>query len=89
MVTRHMTVLSREEAWVEASKLMEHDFDYNQAYSKNAGYPVYTNEDGWVSDLNTRLEVNLSDGTTTNIWIKQRDILAELINKSREYGYTA
>lgn len=40
--------------------------------SENAGYPVYVNGAGeWVSDLNTRLEINLGDGDTINVWLEE------------------
>lgn len=89
----HITVMSKNDAWIEADHLLSHDVDYDVYRSKQAGYPIYysTWEDinEWVSDLGDRLEVNLADGTTVNIWVKEREILQELINKSREYGYTA
>ena len=68
-----MKVRSEKEAFIEANKLMHYDYEYDVCRSKNAGYPIYfTTKEGvneWISHLGNRLEVNLENGETVNIWI--------------------
>ncbi len=44
------------------------------AASERAGYPIYystaSDVNAWISDLGNRLEVNLPDGKSVNIWIQ-------------------
>jgi len=40
----------------------------NEAASNRAGYDIWEGERGWISDLETRLEVNLHSGRSFNIW---------------------
>lgn len=65
-----ITVDSKCNAWKLVGKLIGPCYRDNEA-SERAGYDVYTNEDNnvYVDDLNTRLEINYTDGTTENIWI--------------------
>lgn len=71
------TVLTRERAWQLADELFPTDYQKDEAASKRAGYPIYktTSTDerfaGFhISDLNTRLEVNMGNETVM-IWIKE------------------
>lgn len=70
-----MKVNSREQAWREADNLFPTDYIKDEMKSENAGYDIYCSTcDGvnaWVSDLDNRLEINLSTGETVNIWIEE------------------
>lgn len=65
----HHEVSSRDEAWALCNELFPTDYDYDTERSHNAGYPIYGTTDSafartkvfeWISDLNTRLELNLA-----------------------------
>ena len=47
------------------------DMTSNHQKSEGAGYDIFDLDNGlgWVSDLNTRFEVNFYSGKTINIWI--------------------
>lgn len=67
----HIKVSSVSEAWRAAARIFPTDYEKNEENSKRAGYPIYetTSTDerfsGFhISDLNTRLEVNM--GRPTN-----------------------
>lgn len=92
-----MKVSSEGQAFYEANKLMNYDYEYDVYRSKKAGYPIYfTTKEGvneWISHLGNRLEVNLENGKTVNIWIdddserfeeREREKLIRLANK---FGY--
>ena len=71
---------TREEAWREADKLFPTDYMKDEVKSERAGYPIYVStadgNDSWISDLGTRLEVNVissSYHSTTNILIKEEE----------------
>ena len=68
-----MKVNSKEAAWNEANKIFPTDYELDQHRSENAGYGIYfSTADGinaWISDLGDRLEVNLPDGSSVNIWV--------------------
>lgn len=70
-----MTVKSKEQAWVEANKIISTDYIYDTYRSEAAGHGIYfSTKEGmneWISDLGNRLEVNLQDGTSVNIWIEE------------------
>ena len=69
-----MTVTSIKDAWNEAQRIFPTDYAEDKKRSKRAGYPIYhSTADGvnaWISDLGNRLEVNLPDGKSVNIWIE-------------------
>lgn len=77
MKTRHITTKSAAEAWREADKLFPCDYLHDSSRSARAGYGIYmsTNPEiyAWISDLGDRLEINLSDGSTVNVWIEPED----------------
>ena len=88
-----MTVSNIEKAWREVNKLFPYDYLKDESSSANTGYPVYrstaaNHPNNWISDLGNRLEVNLEDGTTTNIWIEsgvpQNDVSVRVYAKSGE-----
>ena len=70
-----MTVNSREEAWRAADRMFPTDYMKDDVASKRAGYDIYRStaegNDSWISDLENRLEVNLSTGESENIWIDE------------------
>lgn len=90
-----MTVENRDKAFAEADRITNFDYEYDVVRSEKAGYPIYfTTKEGvneWISDLGNRLEINLMDGKTVNIWIN--DVAAEarkeLVRLAQEMGYTA
>ena len=68
----HVHVGSVSEAWQVAGSYFPGDYEKDDRASACAGYPIYRSPSDWalyVCDLCTRLEVNLSNGDTVNIWI--------------------
>lgn len=79
-----ITVKTRSEAMAIAESMIGKTYHDTEA-SDRVGYPIYRAMCGnaWISDLNTRLEVN-DDSETVNIWIDaNRDVtesdLAEVL----------
>lgn len=83
-MTQNYEVTSSYEAWRKADELFPTDYEKDILASGRAGYPIYrSTADGnisWISDLGTRLEVNVipnensTDCTDTIlIWIKDKD----------------
>ena len=70
-----MTAKNFQEAWEAAAAIMPTDFEHDSARSAAAGYPVYYSTafavEAWISDLGDRLEVNLPNGKSINIWIEE------------------
>lgn len=70
-----MKVNSRDQAWIEADKLIPTDYIKDEMKSEAAGCDIYYSTcDGvnaWISDLEDRLEINLATGETVNIWIEE------------------
>ena len=68
-----MTVNSIKEAWEKVNEIFPTDYTENTVKTRNAGYPIFDSnlgdKNGYICDLGNRLEVNLADGTTINIWI--------------------
>ena len=80
MRTAHITVHSREEAWREAARLFPTDYEKDDGSTERAGYPIYKStaqdNDSWISDLNTSLELNIWKGKvieTTKIHIEEEE----------------
>ena len=68
----HVHVGSVAEAWQVAGSYFPGDYEKDDRASACAGYPIYRSPSDWalyVCDLCTRLEVNLSNGDTVNVWI--------------------
>ena len=69
-----MTVTSIRNAWAEVQKIFPTDYEHDTSRSERAGYPIYYSTaagvNAWISDLGNRLEVNLPDGQSVNIWIE-------------------
>lgn len=79
-----MKANGRDEAWRIADRLFPTDYQKDDTASERAGYPIYetTSTDekfaGFhISDLNTRLELNMGNETVT-IWIEEDDGNAEV-----------
>lgn len=68
-----MTVRNIKAAWEEADKIFPTDYIKDEEASLKAGYSVYRstaiNNSSYICDLGDRLEINLANGKTTNIWI--------------------
>lgn len=68
-----MKMNSKQAAWEYINKHYNYygNFIEDSEKSEKAGYPIYVNNAGeWISDLNTRLEINLAS-ETINIWIDE------------------
>lgn len=67
-----MRVNTRQQAWDEANRIIPNDYEQDMESSKNAGYPIYRSNVehyDYICDLGDRLEVNLKNGKSINIWI--------------------
>lgn len=64
---------STGEAWKIVDGLFPTDYELDAAASARAGYDVYKSTldgvEAWISDLTARLEVNLPDGSSVNVYI--------------------
>ena len=69
--TNKHTAASKAEAMQQAQEILRAPVSLDEHSTARAGYPVYRTEDSkaWVSDLNTRFEVNTARGASVNIWI--------------------
>ena len=69
-----MTVTSIRDAWAEVQKIFPTRYEHDANRSERAGYPIYYSTaagvNAWISDLGNRLEVNLPDGKSVDIWIQ-------------------
>ena len=70
-----MIVKSRKEAWKIADEIFNTDYEKDDFKSNRAGYDIYFSTvegaNAWISDLGDRLEVNLENGKTVNIFIEE------------------
>lgn len=70
-----MKVRSKEEAWNKADVIFPTDYIKDEVRSGRAGYDIYYSTtksvNAWISDLGNRLEINLENGETINIWIEE------------------
>lgn len=90
------TVNSISAAWAKVNEIFPSDYNKDEASSERAGYNVYRsplNHYDYICDLGDRLEVNLANGETVNIWIKEEEQLPELpakedIKKAAAHQYT-
>ena len=76
-----MKVKSKQEAWRKADIIFPTDYMKDDNRSNRAGYDIYHSTvagvNAWISDLGNRLEVNLENGETVNIWIDEEPQFAE------------
>ncbi len=64
---------NRDEAWKMAQQVFGCDWEEDAGASNGAGYPIYRGTSDarcWISDLGSRLELNMADGSTINIWLE-------------------
>lgn len=85
-----MTATTEYKAWEKAKEIANTGFTLNKWKTERAGYKVYdaADESGTtVSDLNTRLELNLADGRTFNIWIVEdnKELLEREITEAIDF----
>ena len=69
-----IVVKSNEDAWVQAAEILGCSFYYDKEASTKAGYAIHkgiSEVNCWISDMGNRLEVNMSNGDTVNIWIEE------------------
>ena len=68
---KDIEVHTAAEAWEKARSIFPGEYAYDSDSSERAGYHVFRGEKfyDYISDLGNRLEVNLANGITTNIWI--------------------
>ena len=76
-----MKVKSKQEAWRKADIIFPTDYAKDDIRSSRAGHDIYHSTaagvNAWISDLGDRLEVNLENGETVNIWIDEEPQFAE------------
>ena len=76
-----MKVKSKQEAWIKAGIIFPTDYIKDDIRSTRAGYDIYYSTAAgvvaWISDLGDRLEVNLENGETVNIWIDEEPQFSE------------
>ena len=69
------TVNSVKEAWSKANEIFPTDYIHDSDCTRRAGYDIYWSTrpgcNAWISDLGNRLEVNLPNGESVNIWIEE------------------
>lgn len=89
-----MTVYTTSDAWREADKIFPTDYTKDERVSIVCGYPVYFSTahgvNAWISDLGERLEVNMPDATTVNIWIAPatESQIADALSAANDTLYT-
>jgi hypothetical protein len=70
-----MKATSREQAWQMANEIFPTDYAKDERASMAAGYGIYwSTADGvnaWISDLSDRIEINLPNAKSINIWIEE------------------
>ena len=75
-----MKATSKTQAWTMADEIFPTDYEKDEGSSSRAGYDIYRmrgdwcpseNYYNWISDLGNRLEINLANGETVNIWIEE------------------
>lgn len=86
------TVNSVREAWSKANEIFPTDYMHDTDCTRRAGYDIYWSTrpgcTAWISDLGNRLEVNLPNGESINIWIEEPETVEETA-EAAESEYTA
>lgn len=87
MKNHSYTVKSVAQAWNKVDEIFPTDYEKDSGRSSRAGYQIYSSTaDGhwydYICDLGDRLEVNLSNGDTVNIWIKDESELANELTEA-------
>lgn len=65
--------MNKKAAWKKADSIFPTDYEKDGLSSDRAGYAVYRSTVPeryycYICDLGDRLEINLDDGTTVNVW---------------------
>lgn len=84
-MTSHVHVFSNADAW-NVAKTHIQDASKDADASSRAGYDVFRSESDYYSyicDLGDRLEVNLSNGDTLNVWIDEKPVEVKKPGKAR------
>ena len=85
-----MTVTSIRDAWAEVQKIFPTRYEHDANRSERAGYPIYystaSDVNAWISDLGNRLEVNLPDGKSVDIWIQSPVEATATSNSTEDTG---
>lgn len=71
-----MTVQNINKAWQMVNEIFPTDYEKDEAASNTAGYNIYRsrlNHYDYICELGDRLEVNLANGKTVNIWIESSE----------------
>ncbi len=71
-MAKHIEVKTMQEAWNMVDQIFPTDYEEDPQSRERAGYPVYRSTVeyyDYICDLNDRLEINLKDGRTINIWV--------------------
>lgn len=90
-----MRAKNMNEAWTMAAEIFPTDYTKDDESSSRAGYPIYRSTSRnycYICELGDRLEINLNDGRTINIWINPEDETTETlhyieeVHAAREHG---
>ena len=84
-MTNHVHVFSNADAWNVAKSHIQ-DASKDADASSRAGYDVFRSESdfySYICDLGDRLEVNLSNGDTLNVWIDEKPVEVKKPGKAR------
>lgn len=84
-MTNHVHVFTNADAW-NVAKTHIQDVSKDADASGRAGYDVFRSESDYYSyicDLGDRLEVNLSNGDTLNVWIDEKPVEVKKPGKAR------
>jgi len=86
-----MKVASRRDAWKIANMIFPTDYQRDNGASERAGYPIYyttaVDMNAWISDLGSRLELNMPDGNSLNIWIDSQTQTEAYVHRDEVLGY--
>ena len=76
-----MKATNKAQAWEIVNEIFPTDYIKDDARSNRAGYDIYYSTaagvDAWISDLEERIEVNLPNDKTVNIWIAESPKFSE------------
>lgn len=93
MKTTNYHVNSISAAWAKVNEVFPTDYNKDESSSARAGYSVFRSSVeyyNYICDLGDRLEVNLENGETINIWIdeaEETEAAAEMPEKTNSEEY--
>lgn len=73
-MTNRLEAKNVQEAWDMANEIFPSDYNEDSASTQRSGYPIYRSSiehHDYICDLGNRLEINLKNGKTKNIWIAE------------------